>query len=418
MPPTPVLKADILNNLSKLLKEDPGAVTDVQAAVSNCNPQLSIQTDQPDLTTALNNLSFGQKLKIFEKGDNFVTFCGRFLEHIQLIKMPIAQQLPFFLQSISDDILYDRLKAVELTPEQSLNSLEFIREFKEAIYGDDVFFLKNKLLDCNQSPNESIKEYSDRLRKKAAIACPQNPIQADEMCLMAFIRGVQDPQIKLHLNKECHKKFSAAIKSAKNVERALKICEPQNTVINTPTPILKNQEVNFDTSNQETGEPHSKGNSQYRSTTPYNRHRSTSRESHRGRSPYRRGYSPHRSSRRHSPSPHRSRSNSQFQYYHDYPSAYRYRSQSREKHHSRNQSPHYRSRNQVRYSSRAHSNSSRTSSRSNSRGRYQNNNYNQKYHHNNQHRGNNNFSCYNCGDPNHFQRNCPKPRQQRSHQNF
>ena len=118
-------KASIINNLSKLLKEDPSAITDIQVALSSSNPQLSLQ---PDLTTALNNLTFGQKLKKFEKGDNFVTFCGRFLEHIQLTNMPISQQLPFFLQSISDDMLYERLKAVELSPEQSLDADSFIKQ--------------------------------------------------------------------------------------------------------------------------------------------------------------------------------------------------------------------------------------------------------------------------------------------------
>ena len=232
-----------MKSINILIKKDPTFASELAHKI---NPYLATSSSTPsnDLTTALNNLTYGQKLKMFEKGDNFVTFCGRFLEHVQLTKMPRAQQLPFFLQSINDDILYERLKAVELTPKQSLDSQEFINEFKAAIFGDDAFYLKNKLLDCSQTPSESINEYTDRLRQKAAVAFPNNPTEADEMCLIAFVRGVNDPRIKVHLNKESFETFSLAIKSAKNAERAYRVCDSSGN-LEKPITVFRN-DVAFD----------------------------------------------------------------------------------------------------------------------------------------------------------------------------
>ena len=135
-----------------------------------------------------------------------------------------------------------RVKAAteDLSAENALDNKAFINEFKNVIYGDDAFYLKNKLLDCSQSPSESIKDYADRLRQKAEIAFPKSPNEADEMCLMAFIRGVHDTRIKLHLNKESFKKFSSAVKSAKHVERAYNVCESNSTdSLTQPIPILR-----------------------------------------------------------------------------------------------------------------------------------------------------------------------------------
>ena len=235
-------KQELLNHIANFTKSDPNFVSEMMSKL-NLPPSLN----QPDLASVLSNLSHGQPLKKFEKGDDFVTFCKRFTEHTKLIYIPIANHLPYFLQCINDDTVYNQLKSVKLTPEQSIDCDSFINEFKKAIYDEDAFFLKNKLLDCSQNSSESVQEYADRLCQKASIACPNNPSEADEFSLMAFIRGVSDRRIKLHLNTISFiyipSSFASAVKSAKLTERAYLMCNPlESSTRHDPYPLLRQRE--------------------------------------------------------------------------------------------------------------------------------------------------------------------------------
>ena len=60
--------------------------------------------------------------------------------------------------------------------------------------------LKNELLNCNQHTGESIDDYVYRLRKKAKVAY-KNPENANENCLLAFLRGLQDHNMRIKLGE-------------------------------------------------------------------------------------------------------------------------------------------------------------------------------------------------------------------------
>ena len=233
-----ITKQELLDHLDNLSKTDPTFYNEVISKYSAPAPSQV----KPDLATALNNLSLGNPLKKYEKGDDFVTFCKRFKDHVNLTQMDPSRQLPTFMQHIGDDSLYNQLDSVSLNPDQSLNCELFITEFKQSVFGDDSFYLKNILLDCSQKPSESIRDYADRLRQKATAACPKNPNLADEMCLLAFIRGIADPRIKLSLNREPFASFSTAVKAAKNEERAFQVCNPSESSTHDPYPLLRQRE--------------------------------------------------------------------------------------------------------------------------------------------------------------------------------
>ena len=175
-------------------------------------------TSADKVTNAAKNAPHIAKFRKFERGDHFAIFCDRFIEYICLSKINDTNLYLLFLQYINDDQTYSILKSVELTSMERGDAKIFCEKYKQAFYGGESLLLKNELLSCNQRTGESIDDYIYRLRKKANVAY-KNPDYADESCLLAFLRGVKDPDMRIKLAEAPLKTFNDAIKLARRIER-------------------------------------------------------------------------------------------------------------------------------------------------------------------------------------------------------
>lgn len=156
------------------------------------------------------------KLKQFQKGDNFATFCDRFVEYADTAKIKHAN-LHFFLLQNVDDETYSILKKVELTSEEKSDAESVCRRYKEEYYGEETIVFKNQLLDCVQNHTEDISAYVFKLRETAAIAYVDKK-QGEENCLLAMLRGVRSVELRRKLNEASLRSFTEAVVLAKRLE--------------------------------------------------------------------------------------------------------------------------------------------------------------------------------------------------------
>ena len=245
-------RATQVENIRTFLRDNPLEVTAIKQELDGLFPRAE-QPAQPEpdngnLARIMETLSISRsaKLRKFEKDDNFARFCERFAEYVELTNMDPGNQYPFFLQNV-DDRTYSILKSITLTDEQKRDKNQFCALFRRAIYGDEALALKNELRDCKQKLDEKISDYVYRLREKARIAYPDQD-EADENCMLAFLRGVRDNNIRRKLNESTVTNFRNAVKLAKKLERV-------NTMFDQEQPdytqVLSNQKVNFDENNLE-----------------------------------------------------------------------------------------------------------------------------------------------------------------------
>ena len=200
------------------------------------------QEDQvTNLSSALGKLKIGQatKLRKFQKGENFATFCERFQEYCQITQIVERNLHLFFLQHV-DDVTYSTLKAVHLKEEEKHDCTLFCEIYKEAIYGSESVPLKNEVLECKQLVDEDITSFAHRLREKAAIAFSTDEL-IDENCLLSLMRGIRNSDIRRKLNESSASSFTEALRMAKKLEKIGKLFkeEPQTSSI------LKNSLVSF-----------------------------------------------------------------------------------------------------------------------------------------------------------------------------
>ena len=163
------------------------------------------------------------KLQKYEKGQNFSRFCEKFNNFVTLTQMNTENQYAFFMQNV-DDQTYSILKSVRVSDEQKADKALFCALFKRAIYGEESLSLKNEVRDCKQKSSESIADYVYRLREKASIAYPDAD-EAEENCLLSFLRGVSDANIRRKLNEATITNFEQAVKLAKKLVRVNQVFE-------------------------------------------------------------------------------------------------------------------------------------------------------------------------------------------------
>lgn len=185
------------------------------------------------------------KIRKFSNGENFSRFCERFTEYVYITKICDKNLYLFFLQNV-DDMTYSTLKMVKLENSAKCDANIFCDIYKKEIYGDESLSLKNEVLNCRQKADETISQYTYRLREKANIAYLNSEI-ADENCLLAFLRGVKSNDMKIKLNEAFLDNFNVAVKMAKKIERVGGMLGKQPEVV----PILQQAGFNRGSSNSE-----------------------------------------------------------------------------------------------------------------------------------------------------------------------
>ena len=122
----------------------------------------------------------------------------------------------FFLQHV-DDETYSTLTNVVLTNGEKINPTAFCKKFVTAIYGEEKISLMYQLRECRQTSEETVSHYAYRLREKASVAYTEIAARK-ENCLLAFLRGLRDPQLKRKLNEAKIASFEEAVEQAKRLE--------------------------------------------------------------------------------------------------------------------------------------------------------------------------------------------------------
>ena len=395
------------DNIAAYLAQNPDAAATFKVEVDALFPNQTPPPPPPNngLEQLMESLAISKsaKLKRYEKGDNFSRFCDRFKEYVQLTGMKPEHQFSYFLQSV-DDQTYAMLKSITVSDTQKLNVDEFCRLFIRAKYGDESFTLKNEVRDCKQSIDQNISDYVFKLREKANVAY-SNPQEAEENCLLAFLRGIRNVDLRRKLNEATITTFAEAVKFAKKLERV------ENMFLNDSNP--SSQVLNADQYNNVEEKPkrvtHSTNDDSTRSRysqwdKPWHRRdRSRDYSSSRSRS---RDRSTGGNRRHRSPTPYYSRNNR-----HSY-----HRSNSRD-----NRRPYHRSGSRENRRSR---------SRDNYRSRYRSNSRDNRHYRTSNYRGRYNDrstspgrgyqpsrrnskspiardQCSNCGERGHWRRECP-----------
>lgn len=251
----------------------------------------SRNTEQLTETISRMKISQATKMPRYQKGESFSRYCERFIEYVYLSKLEDKDLYLYFLQNV-DDKTYSILKTVNV-PNSGNNRSDpklFCTLYKSAIYGEanSNITLRNEVLECKQAPNETISDYTYRLREKASIAFT-NSETANETCLSALLRGIRDQTIKRKLNEDVN------IVTFQDAEKRAKRLEQINNMLNTDTPqiepILKETSVTFQPSRERNASPWPRNRdsgSRERSPSPWNRNRNSDRNRDtRSRSRYR-----------------------------------------------------------------------------------------------------------------------------------
>ena len=214
---------NMMKEAQKLLDVSQKAAILIQNELAEKFPECGSRDKLTNLSETLSSFRVSQitKLSKFTKGGNFSRFCERFKEYVHLTKMRDRDLYMLLLQNV-DDQTYSTLKAVKLEVTQRGDPEIFCEIYKRAVYGDELISLKNEVLNCRQISGEDISEYVYRLREKANIAYSDQK-SADENCLLAFLRGVRDTEMKVKLNESSFTGFNEAVKLSKKIERVGKM---------------------------------------------------------------------------------------------------------------------------------------------------------------------------------------------------
>ena len=247
------------------------------------------------LANAIENFNYSKDPPIFEKGDNFVLFCERFKEHVQLCRMKPDIQLSVFYSCITDNQLYSHFKTALLPDKYRTNYQEFIKFFKNFLFDDDRIYFRRQLTECFQEKGECISDYEYRLRNISTVAYHEHPERAEEQCLLVFFNGIFDPVLRRKLNENPDiQTFQKAVSVAKHLERAAEMFDSSTASTEKGTVVNYTQSQIGESVRYSESGGRSRSPDYYRSRKSY-RHRSY-------RSPSR---SPHRSRRHDSRSRHR-----------------------------------------------------------------------------------------------------------------
>ena len=212
---------EMIKEGQELLELNQKAVATLQEGFrsKNVGSKLDVGASMSDnVSYFVNNMYRITDIKKYCKGDNFPVFCERFKAYVCIAKLNDLNLYLYFLQLIDDDHTYSILKTVDLSANEKRSADSFCEKYKEALYGDELFFLKSKLLNCTQMENEDISGYVYRMREMASIAYKDRE-RGEENCLLAFLKGVKSTEMRIKLNESIILNFTDAVKLANKIER-------------------------------------------------------------------------------------------------------------------------------------------------------------------------------------------------------
>ena len=122
-------------------------------------------------------------------GNDFVQFCNRFCDHIELSQISCDDLYLLFL-SIVDDQTYLKLSKIILTPDQKKNAREFCKIYKCSYYPQNMSMLiMADLMAMKHEIDESIQDFAFRIQQLAArLECSDNERQ--NYCCIVFIKNM------------------------------------------------------------------------------------------------------------------------------------------------------------------------------------------------------------------------------------
>jgi len=224
---------EMMKAFNDFLQNNPAAKVQIKQEIDQilADQDTVGNTTNDSLVTVMENLTIQKnaRLKRYELGENFYRYCDRFIRQVGLTNIKPEHQYDYFIQNLNDQT-YSVLKDITLTTVQKNDCSLFCEVFKKTMYSNRTFSLKEEVRACRQKPDESIAEYVFRLREKADIAY-QNPADANENCLLAFLQGIRSNEIRRKVNESSVETFSQVVVLAEKLERVQKQFENTNSTI-------------------------------------------------------------------------------------------------------------------------------------------------------------------------------------------
>ena len=161
-------------------------------------------------------ISHYSKIGKYKEGMSFSRFCEKFEEYVSLMAIENEKLYLLFLQCV-DDITHSKLKSIELEDDEKASAELFCENYKALMYEGTTLSVKMEVLRCLQSDSEDIEHYEHKLRELAFRVCPDKE-SADELCLMGFLGGIRDENLRADIEKTFPTEFDEVVKMAKKLE--------------------------------------------------------------------------------------------------------------------------------------------------------------------------------------------------------
>eukprot|EP00116_Pleurobrachia_bachei_P006899 sb/3467161/ len=225
-----------------------------------------------------NNNTWYTKAPKFKTGDNFNTFCERFIDYVEMTNR--RSNLDKLFMFCVDDDTYTTLKTVveNLTENEKIDAQKLCEILQEEYLGHTQTSIKQQLMNLKQGPNENITQFCNAIRQKARAAYGAVE-HAGDIALLVLLRGLRDTTVRRKLNEAVCGSFEEAMRLAKHLESVDTLIKQSET----PTFDSEEQEIKQVTTDTD----HNRGRD-------YHRGRSNSPRRNYGRNNSRERYNSHR----------------------------------------------------------------------------------------------------------------------------
>ena len=133
-------------------------------------------------------------------GNDFVQFCQRFCDQINLSQL-LCDNLYLLFLSVVDDQTYLKLCNIELTEDEKKDPVQFCTIYKRFYYSRSMSItILSDLMEMKREIGESIDNFRFRLQQLASrLECSDN--QRQKYCSVVFIRNLS-PEIQWEILKK------------------------------------------------------------------------------------------------------------------------------------------------------------------------------------------------------------------------
>ena len=205
---------------SSLSADQPEGANPIHTVENDLHRRSSTEEDNsdPDDDEPSSNVRYTFKLtrpEKYKEGDSFADFCADFKEHVQLTRMKDDNLGTYFLNLV-DATTKKKLRKVTLSAPQRRNPDKFIPIFRRKMMPPhEAENLQMDFSDLKQEADDSIETFAHRVEDTASLAFAEDTTaNVNDHCLSAFIKGLNDTELRIQLRAKSIRKFPEAVEEA------------------------------------------------------------------------------------------------------------------------------------------------------------------------------------------------------------